>query len=70
MDCDGVLTDGRLYFAEMGESLKVFHARDGQGIVDWKAFFAAAETCGIKNYFVEMAPETFKPSADYILNLS
>ena len=42
----------------------------GQGIVDWKAFFAAAETCGIKNYFVEMAPENFKPSADYILNLS
>ena len=35
MDCDGVLTDGRLYFAESGESLKVFHARDGQGIVDW-----------------------------------
>ncbi len=42
----------------------------GQGIVDWKAFFAAAETCGVKNYFVEMSPETFKPSADYILNLS
>ena len=30
MDCDGVLTDGRLYFSETGESLKVFHARDGQ----------------------------------------
>src|SRR5580765_4019260 len=35
MDCDGVLTDGRLYFSERGEELKVFHARDGQGIVDW-----------------------------------
>ena len=35
MDCDGVLTDGRLYFSESGEELKVFHARDGQGIVDW-----------------------------------
>ena len=35
MDCDGVLTDGRLYFSEKGEELKVFHARDGQGIVDW-----------------------------------
>ena len=35
MDCDGVLTDGRLYFSEKGESLKVFHVRDGQGIVMW-----------------------------------
>ncbi len=35
MDCDGVLTDGRLYFSAAGEELKVFHARDGQGIVDW-----------------------------------
>ena len=35
MDCDGVLTDGRLYFSETGESLKVFHVRDGQGIVMW-----------------------------------
>ena len=35
MDCDGVLTDGRLYFGSEGEELKVFHARDGQGIVDW-----------------------------------
>ena len=35
MDCDGVLTDGRLYFSSTGEEIKVFHARDGQGIVDW-----------------------------------
>ena len=35
MDCDGVLTDGRLYFSERGEELKVFHARDGQGLVKW-----------------------------------
>jgi 3-deoxy-D-manno-octulosonate 8-phosphate phosphatase (KDO 8-P phosphatase) len=35
MDCDGVLTDGRLYFGPGGEELKVFHARDGQGIVEW-----------------------------------
>ena len=35
MDCDGVLTDGRLYFSERGEELKVFHARDGQGLVTW-----------------------------------
>lgn len=35
MDCDGVLTDGRLYYSEQGESLKVFNVRDGQGIVAW-----------------------------------
>jgi len=33
LDVDGVLTDGRLYFGARGETLKVFHARDGQGIV-------------------------------------
>ncbi len=31
-DVDGVLTDGRLYFNAAGESLKAFHALDGQGI--------------------------------------
>src|SRR5689334_5665068 len=33
MDCDGVLTDGRLYFSSRGEEMKVFDVRDGQGIV-------------------------------------
>ncbi len=41
----------------------------GQGVVDWKELFAAAKKCGVKNYFVEMAPETFKESADYIHKL-
>lgn len=36
MDCDGVMTDGRLYFSARGEELKVFHVRDGQGIVSWR----------------------------------
>ena len=35
MDCDGVLTDGRLFFGPEGEALKVFHARDGEGIASW-----------------------------------
>lgn len=35
MDCDGVLTDGRLYYSDKGEELKVFNVRDGQGIVMW-----------------------------------
>jgi 3-deoxy-D-manno-octulosonate 8-phosphate phosphatase (KDO 8-P phosphatase) len=32
LDVDGVLTDGRLYFAARGETLKVFNVRDGHGI--------------------------------------
>jgi 3-deoxy-D-manno-octulosonate 8-phosphate phosphatase (KDO 8-P phosphatase) len=32
LDVDGVLTDGRLYFSVHGETLKVFHVRDGHGI--------------------------------------
>jgi 3-deoxy-D-manno-octulosonate 8-phosphate phosphatase (KDO 8-P phosphatase) len=32
LDIDGVLTDGRLYFGNRGETLKVFHVRDGHGI--------------------------------------
>lgn len=41
----------------------------GQGIVDWNEFFTAADKCGVKNYFVEMEPETFKDSANYIRKL-
>lgn len=31
-DVDGVLTDGGLYFTELGETLKRFHTLDGHGI--------------------------------------
>jgi 3-deoxy-D-manno-octulosonate 8-phosphate phosphatase (KDO 8-P phosphatase) len=33
LDVDGVMTDGRLYLSAEGEELKVFHVRDGAGIV-------------------------------------
>jgi 3-deoxy-D-manno-octulosonate 8-phosphate phosphatase (KDO 8-P phosphatase) len=32
MDCDGVLTDGRIWILEGGEDQKAFHTRDGLGI--------------------------------------
>lgn len=32
LDVDGVLTDGRLYYGPRGETLKVFHVRDGLGL--------------------------------------
>lgn len=47
MDCDGVLTDGRLYYTETGEQMKVFNVRDGQGIVSWhKAGFQSGVISG------------------------
>ena len=47
MDCDGVLTDGRLYFTENGEAMKVFHVRDGQGLALWhKAGFRSGIITG------------------------
>ncbi len=41
----------------------------GQGIVDWKEFFAALKTGGVKNIFVEMSPVNFKESAAYLNSL-
>ena len=32
LDVDGVLTDGRLYIGEQGETVKAFSALDGQGL--------------------------------------
>ncbi len=47
MDCDGVLTDGRLYYSSRGEVMKVFHVRDGQGIASWhKAGFRSGIITG------------------------
>ena len=54
-DCDGVLTDGRLYFGPSGEELKVFHVRDGQGLVYWhKAGFKSGIISGRNSPIVEM----------------
>jgi hypothetical protein len=41
----------------------------GQGIIDWTAFFAAAKTGGVKNFFVEMDMVNFKDSVTYIKGL-
>ncbi len=54
MDCDGVLTDGRLYYSVNGEELKVFHVRDGQGIVLWhEAGFQSGIISGRNSPIVE-----------------
>jgi sugar phosphate isomerase/epimerase len=41
----------------------------GQGVIDWKEFFAAAKTGGVQNFFVEMPLENLKDSATYIHGL-
>ncbi|MBS1524364.1 MAG: sugar phosphate isomerase/epimerase [Bacteroidetes bacterium] len=41
----------------------------GQGMINWKEFFAAAKKTGVKNYFVEMDFDTYKDSAAYIHSL-
>lgn len=41
----------------------------GQGIVDWNDFFEAAKIGGVQNVFVEMAPDTFEESAEFLLKL-
>ncbi|MBK9389127.1 MAG: sugar phosphate isomerase/epimerase [Bacteroidetes bacterium] len=41
----------------------------GQGVVDWKEFFASLKTGGVKNIFVEMSPDTFKDSAEFLKTL-
>jgi sugar phosphate isomerase/epimerase len=42
----------------------------GQGVIDWKEFFAAAKTGGVKYFYVEMAFDTMAPSAAYIKKLA
>ncbi len=41
----------------------------GQGVVDWKALFAAAKKGGVKNYFVEMGMDALKESYTYLHEL-
>ena len=38
----------------------------GQGIVDWKEFFATLKTGGVQNIFVEMNPEMLEPSLSFL----
>ena len=54
LDCDGVLTDGSLYFTERGEEIKVFNVRDGYGLVQWhRAGFRSAIISGRNSRVVD-----------------
>ena len=39
----------------------------GQGDIDWDDFFKASKKGGVKNFYVEMAPETFPESAAFLI---
>ena len=41
----------------------------GRGVIDWKEFFTAAKTGGVKNFFVEMQFDTLKDSVGFIHRL-
>ena len=41
----------------------------GKGVVDWKEFYKAAITGGVKNFYVEMNMDTLKESAQYLIAL-
>ena len=54
MDCDGVLTDGRIWLFENGEEQKGFHTRDGLGIDLWhRAGFSSGIISGRTSTTVE-----------------
>jgi len=38
----------------------------GQGDINWPDFFEAAKTGGVKNFYVEMDPATFRESAEFL----
>jgi 3-deoxy-D-manno-octulosonate 8-phosphate phosphatase (KDO 8-P phosphatase) len=54
MDCDGVLTDGRIWIFENGEEQKGFHTRDGLGLELWhRAGFTSGIISGRTSTAVE-----------------
>jgi 3-deoxy-D-manno-octulosonate 8-phosphate phosphatase (KDO 8-P phosphatase) len=59
MDCDGVLTDGRIWLFENGEEQKGFHTRDGLGIDLWhRAGFRSGIISGRTSIAVETRART------------
>ena len=60
MDVDGVLTDGRIVYADYGDELKFFDVQDGAGLVFWNrvglksAIISARESKMVKRRAKEM----------------
>lgn len=62
---------GRFISAHLADWSEVKNAQVpiGQGVVDWADFFEAAKVGGVKNFYVEMNPNTFRDSAEFLLAL-
>ena len=62
---------GRFISAHLSDWSKEENAQVpiGHGDVDWEDFFEAAKIGGVKNFYVEMSPEKFEPSAAYLLKI-
>ena len=61
MDCDGVMTDARLWLTRDGDEQKAFHARDGQGISVWhRAGFHSGVVSGRASSSVERRAHELK----------
>lgn len=61
MDCDGVLTDGRLWLLRDGEEQKSFNVRDGLGLELWhRAGLKSGIISGRSSSFVERRARELK----------
>src|SRR5436190_3380357 len=61
VDCDGVLTDARIWLTPDGDEQKAFHARDGQGISIWhRAGFKSGIISGRASSAVESRAHELK----------
>lgn len=65
MDCDGVLTDGGMYYTESGDEMKKFNAQDGMGVeLLRKAGIKTAIISGEKTSLIEK--RAHKLGIDYV----
>jgi 3-deoxy-D-manno-octulosonate 8-phosphate phosphatase (KDO 8-P phosphatase) len=67
MDCDGVLTDGKLMLLENGDEQKTFNVRDGHGIVLFhRAGLKSGIISGRSSSFVQKRAWELGLSAEYV----
>lgn len=66
-DCDGVLTDGGVYYSDEGERMKRFSARDGMGVERLRdAGIATAIVTGERSACVQKRAEKLGITAVYL----
>jgi len=68
MDCDGVLTDGKMIFTREGDEIKHFNAQDGMGLKRWHAAggFSGIISAGRSSGLVERRAEMMHVNQVYV----